>query len=292
MAFKFDGLLKKSTELISNTKFTENEFFSIMDQNEILQWLDEVKFASSKIYDQAMDAEYLATKNGGGNHRLFDGGHSLTDAWEKVREANPDDTFLQEVIGYMKALWNDASTIKGLPFQTLEKSSYEDWVKSVSSVLPGVSKEWLYDLTSFDACELTSAATGLATAIFQLKNEDYNKFDQLIGSMGVSSIMGANPIMGIFVIGLAGYSYAYKKNELDKKTMGKAAAATAFSSIVFMVLGLPFFIELIVVIVASSYFKKKVLNDDELLEKIKYQFISNFSSSTANISAWIKKQTG
>ena len=28
------------------------------------------------IYDRAMDAEYLATHTGGGNHRLFDGGHT------------------------------------------------------------------------------------------------------------------------------------------------------------------------------------------------------------------------
>ena len=30
------------------------------------------------IYDKAMDAEYLATHVGGGNHRLFDGGHTLS----------------------------------------------------------------------------------------------------------------------------------------------------------------------------------------------------------------------
>lgn len=221
MAFKIEDLIKKSSELLLTTKFSKDDFLSGVNQNEILKWLEDVKFASAKVYDQAMDAEYIATNVGGANHRLFDGGHSLVDAWEKVSQAHPDDTFFQEVSGYMKALWNDASTIKGLPFQTLEKSNYDEWVKSVSAVLPSVSKEWLYDLTSFDAVELTSSTVGLVTAIFQLKNEDYKKFDQLIASMGVSSIMGANPIMGIFVIGLAGYSYLYKKNEFDKKIMSK-----------------------------------------------------------------------
>ena len=33
------------------------------------------------IYDKAMDTKYLATSIGGGNHRLFDGGHTLSGAF-------------------------------------------------------------------------------------------------------------------------------------------------------------------------------------------------------------------
>ena len=43
------------------------------------------------IYDKAMDAEYLATHIGGGNHRMFDGGHTLAGAFNAVRGASVED---------------------------------------------------------------------------------------------------------------------------------------------------------------------------------------------------------
>lgn len=265
MKSKAEQLLKSSIESISNIKASTETLFASLTEQNILKLFDELKFASAKVYDKAMDANYIDNKVGGGNHRLFDGGHSLTDAWDRVQKANPDDTFIQEVVGFMKAIWNDGSTIKGLPFQTLEKANYEAWVDSVTKVFPGISKEWLYDLTSFDAAEVAGTTAGFIVAIFQLKNDDKEKFDQLLGSMGISSIMGANPIMGVVTIALAGYAYFYKKNKFDKKAFSKSAAATAFASGVFLLLGLPFLIELIVVVVAGHYFKKKVINNDELL---------------------------
>ena len=43
------------------------------------------------IYDKAMDAVYLATRIGGGNHRMFDGGHTEVRAMTEryTRTADP-----------------------------------------------------------------------------------------------------------------------------------------------------------------------------------------------------------
>ena len=48
------------------------------------------------IYDKAMDAGYLATNIGGGNHRLFDGGHTIAGAFKAVRGASTEDSIIQE----------------------------------------------------------------------------------------------------------------------------------------------------------------------------------------------------
>ena len=78
-----------------------------LSQTELLRWArDTIKGVDGK-YDLAMDAEYLKTHIGGSNHRMFDGGHDPISAWEKVREASNTDSFSQEVIGYVSAIWKD-----------------------------------------------------------------------------------------------------------------------------------------------------------------------------------------
>ena len=82
--------------------------------------------AVATVYDKAMDKSYLTHKIGGGNHRMFDGGHDLAGAWEAVKSARPDDTFQEEVIGYASALWKDFTTVKGLPFTTWEPETFNE----------------------------------------------------------------------------------------------------------------------------------------------------------------------
>ena len=90
-------------------------------------WLgDLVNKGGASIYDQAMDATYNATHIGGGQlHRLFDGSHTLWGAAGKVHAASPDDTPLQEVLGYASALGKDLSTHVGLPLFGMDKSTYD-----------------------------------------------------------------------------------------------------------------------------------------------------------------------
>ena len=73
------------------------------------------------IYDKAMDAKYLATSIGGGNHRLFDGGHTLSGAFQAARETSPDDSIAEVAFGYMQGLFRDVTTPKGLPLANLTR---------------------------------------------------------------------------------------------------------------------------------------------------------------------------
>ena len=76
-------------------------------------------------YDQAMDAEYLATHIGGGNHRLFDGGHTIAGAFEAVRAASPDDGLIEEGLGFVQGMFRDLTTTKGLPLANWDERTYD-----------------------------------------------------------------------------------------------------------------------------------------------------------------------
>ena len=66
---------------------------------EINDLVQNVVKGSPTIYDKAMDAEFIATHIGGGQHRLFDGGHTIIGAFRAGQAASPDDSIIQEAHG-------------------------------------------------------------------------------------------------------------------------------------------------------------------------------------------------
>ena len=76
------------------------------------------------MYDKAMAAAYNATRIGGGNHRLFDGGHSLVGAFQVVREASSDDSIFEASAGLLQALARDATTPRGFPLVTWDQYTF------------------------------------------------------------------------------------------------------------------------------------------------------------------------
>ena len=100
---------------------------------------------SATIYDRAMDAEYLATHIGGGNHRLFDGGHTLAGTYEAVRAASPDDSLLEEGLGFVQGMFRDLTTTKGLPLANWDKGTYDQVAGFLESRFL-VPRDWFYDL--------------------------------------------------------------------------------------------------------------------------------------------------
>ena len=259
---KIDKIEKKDVEKFfsnagENAVKLSGGIGAFLSQDALLKHLETLTKSASNQYDKALDSEYLRTKIGGGNHRLFDGGHDIFGAWDKVKEAMPDDNFGQEVLGYMQALWKDISTVKGLPFATTSKESYDSWANTISKI-PGVDKKYAYDLLSFDAYEILSTAIGSVGIFLALKKKDQEKLAELLGSMGIISILSANPIMGIFTISSAAFAYKKKQMEFDGSAFGKSAAISATSMALFSILGLPILFELILVTVLTKLFRKSI----------------------------------
>jgi hypothetical protein len=220
---------------------------TFLAQPDLLKWMEKVTESSASLYDKALDAEYLRTHLGGGNHRLFDGGHDLASAWSRVRDASEVDSFGREVVGYTQALWKDVTTAKGLPFATWDQESYGEFANTL--VKFGVSKEWVYDLVSFDAFEVLSAGLGCAGLLFALERNDLEKLSELLGAMGITSILSANPLTGLAAIAVTAYAYRKKRDEgatnvVDGARVAKGAMVAGLTSATFALLGLPVLIEL------------------------------------------------
>ena len=167
-----------------------------LDLNNALQ---ELVKGSSTIYDKAMDARYIAEHIGGGNHRLFDGGHTIGGALNAVRDASPDDNIAQEAWGFIQGLLRDGTTSKGLPFANWDKATYEQ----VSSWLDNtfhIPKNWFYDLNSYDAAELLGGAIGAVALALNWNRADTEQFARFVGSMGLASVISANPLLMIVTV--------------------------------------------------------------------------------------------
>lgn len=166
------------------------------DLNDALQKLVE---GSSTIYDKAMDARYITEHIGGGNHRMFDGGHTLDGAWEAVRGASEDDNIAQEAWGFIQGLLRDGTTSKGLPFANWDKATYDQvsgWLDNTFHI----PKDWFYDLNSYDAAELLGGAIGAVALALNWKRADIEQFSRMAGSMGLASVISANPLLMIVTV--------------------------------------------------------------------------------------------
>lgn len=63
---------------------------AFLSQDALLRWSKGITEGAASVYDRKLDATYLRTHIGGGEHRLFDGGHGLVESWKKAAEAEVD----------------------------------------------------------------------------------------------------------------------------------------------------------------------------------------------------------
>ena len=165
------------------------------------------------IYDKAMDAAYLdpllrGELGGSLYHRMFDGGHTVWGAFQAARDASPDDTVVQEVWGTVQGLMRDGTTARGLPFATWDKATFDSVSGWLESSL-GVPKSWFYDMNTYDAAELLGSGVGTVALIFGWNRADTEEFAKLVGGMGLSAAVSANPLL--LVVTLVGQARAFQK---------------------------------------------------------------------------------
>ncbi|MFW5795240.1 MAG: hypothetical protein ACOCV1_07120, partial [Bacillota bacterium] len=184
--------------------------------------------------------------------------HDVISAWEKVRDASPDDSLNEEVAAYFTSLWKDLNTNKGLPFMTLDKIKYERTAEWLTEHIPYANKSWAYDLFSFDSIEIFSSTLSIAAVVFALKKEDMESLAELLGTAGVISLISANPIMGMLMILTAAYAYIKKKKEFKSREFGVGVFTSTVSMAIFSILGLSVFLEFIIVIVVIKILRNQL----------------------------------
>ena len=166
------------------------------------------------IYDKAMDAGYLATHIGGGNHRLFDGGHTIAGAFQAVRGASTEERIIQEGLGFVQGMFRDLTTSKGLPLANWDKATYDQVAGFMESRFY-VGRDWFYDLNSYTSAELVGGSIGILAVVFQWNRADTESFSRMVGSMGMAAVISANPLL--LVIMVVAFARAFEKARMDSQ---------------------------------------------------------------------------
>ena len=166
------------------------------------------------IYDKAMDAGYLVTHIGGGNHRLFDGGHTIAGAFQAVRGASTEESIIQEGLGFVQGMFRDLTTSKGLPLANWDKATYDQVAGFMESRFY-VGRDWFYDLNSYTSAELVGGSIGILAVVFQWNRADTESFSRMVGSMGMAAVISANPLL--LVIMVVAFARAFEKARMDSQ---------------------------------------------------------------------------
>ena len=170
------------------------------DLNKLLQAMVQ---GSASIYDKAMDTNYLdplmRPDMGGSYHRLFDGGHTIAGAIRAARDASPDDNIIQEALGAVQGLLRDGTTPRGLPLANWDKGTFDSVASSLESTF-GIPKNWFYDLNTYDAAELIGSVVAVIALVFGWNRADTEAFAKLVGAMGLSAVMSANPLLLVVTV--------------------------------------------------------------------------------------------
>jgi len=154
-------------------------------------------------YDRALDLTYNTLKQHGGDHRIFDGSHDPIGALRTIAEAFPDEGWLDRGEGYVSALWKDMVTPNGVPVVTWDKEAFDAVAGFLNETL-GVSRNWSKDMVTFTATEFTGAALGALALVLSWNNAETRRFAEIVASLGLSAVVGANPLMVmVAIVGLA-----------------------------------------------------------------------------------------
>ena len=152
------------------------------------------------IYDKAADAVYSASHIGGGQlHRLFDGNHTVWGMWEKVKEASPDDSKLQELWGFLTAYGKDLSSSVGMPLFSMSAESYGQVSDYLTNTFH-IPKPWFQDLLHVNGVEVLGTSIAAIALALRWNKADTAEFSRLVGGLGISAVVSANPALGVLAL--------------------------------------------------------------------------------------------
>jgi hypothetical protein len=198
-------------------------------------------------YDTAIDAAYNAGTGGSSAfHHLLDGQHSVWGALKALKDVSSDDSFFEELIQSIEHLIRDLCSVSGInPLFSMTRDTF-DAISLVVAPL-GISKIDLADSLTINSVEVIGATMGIAAMLLGSKSLNSVKVPELIGSLVVSSIASANPLL-LSAAGYAMYKCCKKRDEISWTQLcisaGKGALVTGIVTAVTSPIGGPVWIGL------------------------------------------------
>ena len=136
----------------------------------------------------------------------------LPGTYEAVRAASPDDSLIEEGLGFVQGMFRDLTTTKGLPLANWDKGTYDQVAGFLESRFL-VPRDWFYDLNSYDSAELVGSVVSVLAVALCWKRADTENFTKLVGSIGVSAVISANPLL--LVVMVVALAKAFQKARLE-----------------------------------------------------------------------------
>ncbi len=230
----------------------------LLSNRQLLKLTEKVVKSVPTKFDQAMDAIYLQTRIGGGNHRLFDGRHTLSGAWKSAFSIQ-GCTNSEKAIGFLKSFIKDLSTPKGMPFVTIQPKTY-DSISNTLTKIPGVDRRYVYDLLSYNVLKVASVSIGLAAILYHLNQQNYDQLGEILGSIGIVAVASANLLLGIIAIAFT--AYVIKTGTLKTNSVIKGASITTLGFALFSMMSAPVLIKLTVVMTTLAIADKYGTEDN------------------------------
>ena len=229
----FDAVRRQSNNLSANTRWSASQVAQFLNASlatkaatEVDRYLRSIFETSATAYDKAMDYGRLLMNEKGYDHRLFDGGHSISGAWDAVKSAKAEDSLGQESLAFLQSYWKDLVTPMGMPLATLNRENFESAAKIASKL--GIEKEWLMDLASFTATETVGAFAAVIGASMNWGHAETEEFAKLAAGLTTSAALAANPLAMTVALLLVARSVhkGRKENKLKKvlRSFGWGAA--------------------------------------------------------------------
>ena len=180
-----DGLLTTTQALLASALSS--------DLNGLLQ--DMVK-GSATIYDKAMDAKLPRDPTlAAATTDYSTKGHTIAGGYQGGSGCIARGHHHRgRAMGFLQGIFRDMTTVKGLPLANWDKATYDQVAGFLESQFR-IPRDWFYDLTSYDASELLGGVIGVVATALHWNRADTESFSKLVGGMGVSAVMSANPLL-------------------------------------------------------------------------------------------------
>jgi len=192
--------------------------------------------------------------------------------------ASSDDSIIEEAVGTVTGIFKDFVTVRGIPFFTWNKDTFDSIARMLESNLY-IPKSWFYDLNTINATELFTASIGAFALMLNWNEEDKKAFAKMIGSTALVSVIGANPILMMITLASLVKSFSDARRDgnytefIEGLTKGGALTGVVIGT--SSVVGGPVYVGLLAGI-CTGIVANKVLN------KVDGPAIRNFVVDTLN----------
>ena len=252
----------------------------ILSQSQWHKNLETLTVSAATKFDKALDDKYLQTALGGGNHRLFDGGHTLGGAWSNIAKMceKTGCSTKEQINGYFGALWKDAVTPKGLPFMTVEKQTYDSLANKLNNY--GISRNWTYDALSYDVSEILGAGISAVAVVYFLKTGQIEELSEALGATGIASVISANPLLALVMISSVAYAIA-TGTDLNAKAATEGIVKSSIISGAIILLPGAFLLQ-VTAAIAIALLLEKSMEDEN------YEFVKGYvMEKISELETWI-----